>query len=171
MKTAFWTIFTFAIIGYIFYVVHAYAQYAKIQSHWVLADRASTIDQKSKHIDNFIHALESTGLQGTYSSLFIVNEGNSFDANLNALKTLQQRLVEIKDMDVKSFEYQTAIQQITAQEQGEANEMLSVLSSCYMRENHILAWGINPDLIIIGFVLLAFLAQFYFKTKNHHHDK
>lgn len=56
-------------------------------------------------------------------------------------------------MKVTSFEYQTAMQQITGQEQGEANEMLSVFKGVWYKENFILLWnwiGIT-QLILCGF--------------------
>ena len=43
-------------------------------------------------------------------------------------------------MNVASFEYQTAIQQITAQEQGEAQAMLEVFSGIWWKNNYIFLW-------------------------------
>lgn len=46
-------------------------------------------------------------------------------------------------MDANSFQYNTAIQQITQQEQGEAIDMLSVFQGCWYKENYILLWGLD----------------------------
>lgn len=116
-------------------------------SYWELADKSSTIEEKSKYINLFVEAFEKSGLQGEYNAVFYKTPTVSFDKNLLALKSLQQRLEEIKTMDIRSFEYQTAMQQITAQEQGEARDMLDVLQGCWTKNNYFLYWawvgGIN----------------------------
>jgi len=130
-------------------------QYEKtIQSYWSLADKASTIPQKEEYISKFVVALEESNLRGKYNEIFLKTPDNSFDLNLDALKTLQQRLKEIETMDVTSFEYQTAMQQITGQEQGEAENMLMVFSGVWWKENHILLWdwilAINIIIVALG---------------------
>lgn len=128
----------------------------QIESEWDLADKSSTIEEKSKHIDLFVESLESAGLKGRYNASFYRNPSNSFDKNLEALKTLQTRLREIVKMDPTSLAYQTAIHQITQQEQGEAKEMLSVFEGCWYHENHLLYWG----WVFILNVLLTIIAIF-----------
>lgn len=132
-------------------------------SYWEIADKSSTISEKSKYIDLFVDALSKSNMQGKYNCIMLETPNNSFDFNFTALKSLQQRLKEIKLMNVKSFEYQTAIQQITAQEQGEAKNMLSVFSGIYFKENCFLLWDWVGSLyilfliilLIFGFILLA----------------
>lgn len=126
----------------------------EIHSNWKLADKSSTIEEKSRYIDRYVITLEQQGFEGKYNALFLKTPNNSFDLNLKALKSLQLRLREISNMDVSSFEYQTAIQQITQQEQGEASEMLSVLKGVYFLNNGILVWG---WIGIVVFVVLAIL--------------
>jgi endonuclease IV len=124
---------------------HVYVHYQYINevgSHWEMADRASTIAQKSEYIDRFVDALEDCDLYGMNDALFYPNAVNSFDENMKALKSLQNRLNEIKGMDESSFEYQTALQQITSQEQGEAIGMLHVLSGCWAKANYYTSWNI-----------------------------
>lgn len=127
-------------------------QYDKgIQSYWDIADKSSTITQKSDYIDKFVDALKASHLEGTNDALFLKTPNNSFNQNFQALLSLQDRLHQIKTMDESSLAYQTAIQQITAQEQGQADDMLSNFKSCWMKVNYYWLW--NP---ILG--LLYFLA-------------
>lgn len=130
----------------------------KYASYWELADKSSTIEEKSRYIDKFVERLESSGLNGSYNAIIYPTPTNSFDYNLNALKSLQARLQEIKTMDVRSFEYQTAIQQITGQEQGEAREMLSELQGSWNKVHYFYYWDwigvINWSLLIVALVFL-----------------
>jgi uncharacterized protein YqgV (UPF0045/DUF77 family) len=124
-------------------------------SLWNLADKASTIPQKSDYINKFVQSLERSGLNGEYNAVFLKTLDNSFDKNLEAIKSLQKRLVEIQGMDVTSFAYQTAIQQITQQEQGEAHNMLSVFKGVWWKSNHPFLWDwigtINIILLLVMF--------------------
>lgn len=122
-------------------IIGSYQYENQIKSYWDLADKASTVEKKSVNIDKFVETLENSTLKGKYNAIFLTTPNNSFDQNLEALKTLQQRLHEIQKMEVTSFEYQTAMQQITGQEQGEANEMLSVFKGVWWKENHFLLWN------------------------------
>jgi hypothetical protein len=127
------------------------------KSYWNLAVKASTIPQKTIYVDKFVIALENSGMNGEYDAVFLETPDNSFDKNLEALKTLQTRLQEIQLMDPKSFEYNTAISQITAQEQGESNSMLTVFSGIWWKTNHFMLWdwvcAINVCIVITMFVL------------------
>ena len=131
-----------------------------ILSNWNLADKSSTIVEKSRYVTAFVEVLDKSGLQGKHNAVFLKTPDNSFDNNVEAIRSLQKRLEEIDEMDVKSFEYQTAIQQITQQEQGEAGRILSVIRGVWMKENCILIWDwvrwitLTP-LMIIGFVALS----------------
>jgi predicted negative regulator of RcsB-dependent stress response len=139
-------------------------QYTKtIKSYWNLADKASSIEQKVVGIDKFIQALEKSELQGQYNAIIFTTPDNSFDQNFIAVKSLQKRMHEIQTMDVTSFQYNTAIQQITQQEQGEANDMMQVFRGCWYKEHYFLLWNwicglqvIMTCLVLIsGIVLLA----------------
>lgn len=135
-------------------VVGFYRYGQTISSNWSLADRASTIPQKAEYVDKFVSALRDSGLQGRHDSLFFPMGQNSFDENFKALVSLQERLNSIKGMDENSFAYQTAIQQITEQEQGQADEMLRVFSGCWWQANYYYLWNV---LILMGLIMLSFL--------------
>lgn len=124
-----------------------------VYGQWELADRSSTIQKKSEHIDKFYTALASSGFGGMYDAFIFTKPENSCDSNLEALSSLQSRLNSIKTLDENSFAYQSAIQQITAQEQGEAAPILSTLKGCWYRSIHPILW-FDGLIILGGFVLL-----------------
>jgi uncharacterized membrane protein len=69
-------------------------------------------------------------------------------------------------MDVSSFEYQTAIQQITDQEQGGASPMLSVFEGIWWKTNYFLLWdwvgAVFVVILEIGFIVgLVIWMQIY----------
>lgn len=122
-------------------------------SNWTLADKASTISQKAEYINKFVESLNNSGLQGSYNALIFTTPDNSFDQNFKALKSLQSRLESIKTMDENSFQYQSAIQQITAQEQGQAEDMLSVFSGCWYKVHYPILWGVFGGTLIIFIII------------------
>lgn len=132
------------IIFQVNYTMGVYLPYQRqIGYHWELADKSSTISDKSMHIDNFVKSLEDSGVPATkHNALFFTYPNNQFGENLKALKSLQNRLAEAKSMDPNSVAYQTAIQQVTSQEQGEAGEMISVFYDCWILHHHsIIFWN------------------------------
>lgn len=144
-------------MGLILLIVDILANYHwrnEYLNHWTLADRSSTIPAKQEHIQGFVNALErgnNNGRFAAYDAIFLQTPSNNFRTNMTALDTLDQRLTEIQGMDPNSFQYNTAIQQITAQEQGEASAMLEVLSGCYFLANYPIIWGwIGATLITIA---------------------
>jgi len=118
-------------------------------SLWSLSVKASTIEQKSEYIDKFVDALDKSGLQGTNDALMYYTPDNSFDSNIQALKSLQGRLHDISKMDETSFAYQTAIQQITAQEQDDNNQVIGVVEGSWWKVHHYYLWN---DFIILGLI-------------------
>ena len=60
-------------------------------------------------------------------------------------------------MDVESFAYQTAIQQITQQEQGEADNVIGNLSGCWEKEYYYFYWNVIfvVFMLILQFILLC----------------
>ena len=56
---------------------------------------------------------EASGEFSSNDAIFFPTPNNELESNLAMLKTLNERLIEIKGMDPKSFEYNMAIQQIT----------------------------------------------------------
>jgi hypothetical protein len=139
-----------------FAVIADYQYENKIISQWNLAEKASTIELKSQYIDQFMVAIDKPEFRGQYNAVILKTPDNSFDANFNALQSFQGRLQEIKTMDVRSFEYQTAIQQITAQEQGEADEMLSVIHGIWLKDNYPLLWDwVCAVQVLLSIVILC----------------
>jgi len=145
-------------------VVSSYRMEKNYTQLWELADKSSTIPAKQKYIAQFVAALEAGHAKGdfaTHNAVWLETPNNSFEANLGALKTLAARLDEIQEMKPSSFEYNTAIQQITAQEQGEAKAMLGVIIGCYELANYPAVWNwigliiiiIEPLLIFFGWAL------------------
>jgi hypothetical protein len=112
----------------------------EIGSYWSLADKSSTISEKSRYIQQFIIVLEKSN-HSEYNAIWLKTLDNSFNKNLEALKSLNLRLNQLKNMDIESFAYQTAIQQITAQEQGEAHQMLGVLEGCWVKDKYFICWN------------------------------
>lgn len=110
-----------------------------IGSYWELSVKASTLDAKAQYLDQFVKAVDDAHLSGN-NALFLKTPDNSFEQNVAVLKTLQNRMNEIKGMDVTSFAYQQAIQQITAQEQGEATKLLGVIAGVWYLQHHPLLW-------------------------------
>jgi len=125
-------------------VVTGVATYSKVMAeytftnqysnYWNLADKSSTLKAKKDYIDKYVQALE-TGYKekrfANHDAVWLKTPDNEFASNLAALKTLADRLGEIQNMDPSSFQYNTAIEQITKQEQGEARAMSEVLYGCY----------------------------------------
>lgn len=132
-------------------VIMTYEYTNKVECNWDLSVRASTIAQKSEYMDKFVSAIEKCNLEGTNSSLLLQTPETDFNENFKALKSLQKRLKDISGLDENSFAYQTALQQITAQEQGEAGAMLRHIQSCWNRQNYYSFWN---WIYVVGFVLL-----------------
>jgi len=135
------------LIAPIFLTVHlvqeVYTNYIydkTVQSYWDLGVKASTLEQKAAYIDQFVEALDAAHLRGSDAIIF-PTPNNSAEQNMIALKSLQSRMREIQHMDVTSFQYQQAISQITAQEQGEARSMLDTLRGVWYKSNHFFLWG------------------------------
>jgi hypothetical protein len=128
-------------------------------SYWELSDKSSSLDAKAAYIDQFVEALEDNRSEfADHNALFLSTPNNSFDRNLQAVTSLRARLAEIKTMDPRSFEYQTAISQITAQEQGEASEMLGVLHGCWTLKSHPFVWDWLGLVVLGAWVLTLFVA-------------
>lgn len=137
--------------------VSSYYEYNKdILSYWNLSDKSSTIPEKSKYIKQFVAALEKSK-HSDYDAVFLTTPDNSFVKNIEALKSLEKRLSEIQDMKVTSPEYQWAIQQITAQEQGEAKKMLDIFDGCWTKENYAITWNWIAFLFSISYIFLLII--------------
>lgn len=102
---------------------------------WDMADKSSTLTEKSKYIDEYISRLKDVEHE-EYGAIVYKIKSNRYDLNLKALETLGQRLKQVQKLDVNSFAYQTAIQQITAQEQGEAQNMIKVFYNAFILKKY-----------------------------------
>ena len=108
-------------------------------SYWSLADKASSLDIKADYLNKFVQAIYAQKLAG-YNAIWLKTPDNSLEQNIYALQSLQTRMNEIRGMDVQSFAYQQAIQQITAQEQGEASRLIHVIHGRWYLDHHPLLW-------------------------------
>jgi hypothetical protein len=127
-----------------------------IESYWKLSEKASSLEVKTDYLNKFVAAVESQHLSGN-DALFLRTPDNSVEQNMIALHSLQSRMNEIRGMDVQSFAYQQAIQQITAQEQGEAEHLLGVIEGRWYLEHHILLWDwIDAVKIVLLLLVGAF---------------
>lgn len=125
---------------------------------WELADKSSTISAKRDYIAKFVAVLERGNERGCFAAhnaVFLRTPNNGFVENLQALRTLANRLDEIQAMSPSSFEYNTAIQQITAQEQGEAKDLIGVIRGCYFLKSWPMAWQwLGGTVIAFGVILV-----------------
>ena len=129
------------LVGIIINVVAEYNYENYYSSYWSLADKSSTLEAKSMYVGQFVDKLNNSRLGfADYNAVFLKTPDNSFDRNFQALVSLRDRLNTISQMNESDFAYQTAIQQITAQEQGEADAMLKVFHGCYFLANYPLLW-------------------------------
>jgi len=129
-------LFTFVL----FYYYYAIYQWNKIAgSYWDLANKSSTLEAKSYYIDQFVETLESLKL-AEYSAILFKTPSNNVKKNLEALKTLRFRLRKTRQMDINSLEYQKAMEQITAQEQGEAKKIIDTIHQSWLLANYPLFW-------------------------------
>ncbi len=155
------------VIG-IVYAVSAHYRYSRdIFSNWELSVKASTISQKSEYMDKFVDSLKNSGLQGSSAALFFKTPDQSFDENFKALVSLQSRLHNIQNMDENSFAYQTAIQQITAQEQDEAGTILSVIKSSWYRVHYYLLWNVFGFLMMLLPMALVISGSLVLQKPDH----
>jgi hypothetical protein len=124
------------------YIGTSFAWERDYGSKWELADRASTIKAKADLVASFLNSIElSPSRFSDHNAIFLRTDQNSLKRNLDALRTLSLRLEEISMMDPRSPEYQWAIQQITAQEQGEAEGLIGTIRGCFFLGTMSLAWG------------------------------
>ena len=123
---------------------------------WELADRSSTIEAKANYIQQFVDAISTNKDDfAEYNAIWLQTPENKFENNVSALVSLKDRLNEIRKMDVSSFQYNTAIQQITAQEQGEAHGLIRHIQGCYDLENYWYVWDWIGGVFTISAIVLC----------------
>jgi hypothetical protein len=136
-------------------VVSDYDYDNQIGSFWALGIKASTLQQKTTYLDQYVNALQGAKLEGTNNASFLKTPDNSFDQNMIALKSLQGRMHQIQGMDEQSFAYQTAMQQITGQEQGQAGQLTETFRGCWFLRYYWLLWGWHD--IVAWILMIVFL--------------
>jgi hypothetical protein len=148
-------------VGIIMSVFAEYNYDKYFASYWSLADKSSTLEAKSLYIGQFVDKLNSSR-QGfaDYDAVFLKTPDNSFDKNFQALVSLRDRLNTISQMNESDFAYQTAIQQITSQEQGEATAMLNVFHGCYFLQSYPLLWDWYMYIVLGVLGLLGLVGWF-----------
>lgn len=171
--TIFFIVITSLLIILLFGVM-IYADYKwnkEYNSYWSLSDKTSTLEAKEGYITQFVDKIENNRNQfAEYNAIILKVPDNNCDNNINAVKTLRDRLRSIKNMNESSFEYQTAMQQITGQEQGEAQVMMNELSGCYILKNYPLAWSWICG-ILIGFLIILINGEIIILIYLHEKDK
>jgi hypothetical protein len=138
-------------------IVTDYKYDKAIGSYWGLGVKASTLQQKSAFLDKYIAAIESEGLYGN-DAIILPTPDNAYEQNMVALKSLQGRMHQIQGMDEQSFAYQTAMQQITAQEQGEASHLTDTFKGIWFRRKHVFLYSWVDFLVWLGFIAVAVFA-------------
>lgn len=137
-------------------VTSSYEYNNKFGYLWEMSDRSSTLSAKEQYISQFVDALNSSRQQfADNGNLFFQTSATSFDSNFKAVITLGDRLREVGQMDPTSFQYNTAIEQITAQEQGQADDMIHVFRNCYSLKNYILDSYYGLLLTVIGIIMIS----------------
>ena len=138
----------FIVIGVVLLIIQIvtsimaeYSYNKDYSSLWELADKSSTIEAKADYISQFVEQIESNKDRfSKHDAIVFKTPNNEFSNNLKALVSLRDRLHEINKMDPTSFQYNTAIQQITEQEQGDAVQLTSTLKSCYKLGSYWSVW-------------------------------
>jgi len=147
-------------------VMGTYEYQKDYSSSWKLAYKASTIEQKLVYIDKYVTALENGGFEGKHEAIFFKTPDNSFDKNLEAIKSLQTRLSEIQEMDPTTFEYNTAIYQITQQEQMEGKTLNETFAGIWWLDNYMLLWDWICTWVTIGILAIMFFGVRYWNYGN-----
>ena len=126
------------------------------EGYWSLADKSATIEMKSECVDKYVEAVEKLGLTTGHSAIIFHTFNNDMENNFKALLSLQKRLHEIKKLDITSFAYQTAIQQLTQQEWTEAHALTGQFESKYFNRYAPFTMGVFGWVpLILQTILLA----------------
>ncbi len=106
-----------------------------VRQYLKLADDASDAKTKLSHLGEYRDAI--TAKIGRNDARYIFTEKQyTRDAQLAILDTLISRLRDISQMDPKSFEYQTAMQQVTGQEfDHTCSRIDGIFWDCYRRSS------------------------------------
>lgn len=120
-----------------------------------LADDASTANAKLVYLKEYKDAVSQ--IKEENANYIFQQKRYTKSEQLKVLDTLINRLEITSQMDVKSFEYQQAMYQISGQEMNHTLEVInSVFYWCYAREHayfilHYILWGIL--FLVVGLVV------------------
>lgn len=135
------------------------------KSYWELSDRSSTLQAKEQYISKFIEQIENNKDKfAEYNAVIFKTPQSSFKNNLKAVETLRDRLISIQGMNETDFAYQTAIQQITEQEQGEAQSMLRDIEGAFILKSYPLIWGWYGIISVLASLIFTFCKDNLIKT-------
>lgn len=123
-----------------------------------LADDASTAEKKLEYLKRYEGAIRLKIVRNDARFIF-KQERLTRDTQLVILGTLQTRLQDSTEMNPLSFEYQTAMQQITGQEfEHELTEINDIIWGCWYRQSGLVIfclWFAWLPWVILFFIGLA----------------
>lgn len=119
-----------------------------IGASWSLSVKASNLQQKSAYLDAFLDSLAAAHLEGHNAAIWRTPD-NDVANNIQALRSLQTRMHDLLRSDPTSMAYQQAMGQITAQEQGEAGEVLDVIVGVWYRDHHPWQWNYKQAIVLV----------------------
>ncbi len=143
------------------FIYSLYLYDVEIGQNVSLADDASTAVKKLEYLEKFSVAVRAKITRNQARFIF-KRERLTRDKQLEILETLQTRLREAVSMDPTSFEYQTAMGQITGQEFDHAlGEINGIMSSCWLRQSPFaifclwVSWWMFGALVCVGYCIVA----------------
>lgn len=127
-----------------------------VGNYWTFVGISSTLEEKERYIKKYIDAVK-TVKHAEHSAIWYQTAENNYDANVLAIESLYKRLNEIKNMDVKSFEYQLAIRLLTSQELGNTKDVVYELKEAWYLERNVLYFDWICVCIVIVFVVAGII--------------
>jgi len=120
----------------------SYGYDVKMGQYIRLADDASTAEAKLGYLQKYQEAVEQNIVRNQARFIF-QKERLTRDRQLSILSTLKVRLQDAANMNQSSFEYQTAMNQITGQEFNHAlGELSRIISDCWLRQSALAVFGL-----------------------------
>jgi len=135
----------------VFSVRASYQYDNQIGSYWSLSQKASTLQGRAQYFNEYVSAIESANLSGN-DAIFLKTPDNSYEQNLAALKTAQQRFQDVQSIDPTSFQYSQTMQQI----EGAGAQSLDVFRDLWYLKYYPLLWSWIWTTELITAVLLIF---------------
>lgn len=137
---------------------YTYRYDVAIGQHARLADDASTASKKLEYLEKYVGAVGEHITRNDARFIF-KRERLTRDVQLEVLQTLVQRLGEAAKMDPQSFEYQTAMQQLTTQEFDHVLYAINgIIHACWLRQSGWLVFCLWFSWLPCGVVVLAGMA-------------